>query len=351
MRRKTLKKAADSLITSGFLSSYIFDTKKKICLFTYSKKSRPQGEKDTEFEETEVIGIVVDKTSKVKHNEVTREQQCLFVDALDWIDSIPYFHKKRRKEIAALPISQVAQKYSKVKQEYDKLEEEGKKPKPNWIYACFLGEKAKMEKAKSQENSPKPGIDQLELFGEEKEAFSPEKLEELLLLIKLKRITAKLKKLVSQYYEINGYEYVKSNILYTNKNAKTSYIAYLTKALEADWAEEWREQTLTIQKQNQVIEEEIEERRKVGNKEKVNRENIKKEWPLFMKSLEKLDRKIKQKLWKQAQKQIPQEHARREKMVGIEYSKLIIQYMKYDEVFLKYTGPSNINKIVQDLHS
>ena len=70
--------------------------------------------------------------------------------------------------------------------------------------------------------------------------FSEPYLEELLSF--LKRNSRPLKELVSKYYRAEGYDYVKWNIFYANRNGARNYVSYLKLCLQHNWAQEFREE-------------------------------------------------------------------------------------------------------------
>lgn len=68
------------------------------------------------------------------HTEVNNKH----AEALQWIDTIPYFNKKRKQEIAELPPSDIEKVYIGIRKEYERLTNEGKKPKVGWVYKAFM---------------------------------------------------------------------------------------------------------------------------------------------------------------------------------------------------------------------
>lgn len=58
----------------------------------------------------------------------------------------------------------------------------------------------------------------------------------------LKRQSRPLKELVSQYYYHDGFDYVKWNIFYANRNGARNYVSYLRLCLQHNWAQEFREE-------------------------------------------------------------------------------------------------------------
>lgn len=77
-------------------------------------------------------------------------------------------------------------------------------------------------------------------------------LQELITLVKLKRIPKALKDIITSYYNEKGYDYVKGNILYANDKSKSRYSAYLSQALEKNWGAAWyEEESENIDKRNE----------------------------------------------------------------------------------------------------
>lgn len=66
------------------------------------------------------------------------------------------------------------------------------------------------------------------------------RLEELLRF--LKRSSRPLRELVTRYYRSHGYDYVKWNIFYANRNGARNYVSYLKLCLQHNWAQEFREE-------------------------------------------------------------------------------------------------------------
>lgn len=69
--------------------------------------------------------------------EISAKDQAVFVEAIEWLRTIPYFNEKRRDEIALLPLLHVANRYPGIRAQYDKMLKAGKKPNPGWVYAAF----------------------------------------------------------------------------------------------------------------------------------------------------------------------------------------------------------------------
>lgn len=66
------------------------------------------------------------------------------------------------------------------------------------------------------------------------------KLEELIRF--LKRNSRPLRELVTQYYHSHGYDFVKWNLFYANRNGARNYVSYLRLCLQHNWAQEFREE-------------------------------------------------------------------------------------------------------------
>lgn len=71
-------------------------------------------------------------------------------------------------------------------------------------------------------------------------SFEEPQLQELLSY--LKRMSRPLQELVIQAYRQYGFEYVKWNIFYANRNASRNYVNYLKLCLQHNWAREFREE-------------------------------------------------------------------------------------------------------------
>jgi plasmid replication initiation protein len=75
----------------------------------------------------------------------------------------------------------------------------------------------------------------------EQEDRKERELEDLLVLLPPELMKQEsVKKQLKKFLELKGYDYVRSNITYTLRSAKTNLKFYLQKSLESDWAEEQR---------------------------------------------------------------------------------------------------------------
>jgi Initiator Replication protein len=71
-------------------------------------------------------------------------------------------------------------------------------------------------------------------------------------LVAIARIkTNSIRSIIAYYLAENGFDYVRSNILYANEYAKTNYALYLKRALKNDWALEKREESAFKIKESQ----------------------------------------------------------------------------------------------------
>ena len=82
-------------------------------------------------------------------------------------------------------------------------------------------------------------------------------------LVKISRITKKLKKELEKYLTEKGFEYCRYNVEYSNLKAKTSYSSYLQQALKENWAEEYAEKKQEVKEK---ASKETEVRDRIDNK-------------------------------------------------------------------------------------
>lgn len=86
--------------------------------------------------------------------------------------------------------------------------------------------------------------------------FEEPRLEELLRF--LRRNSRPLRELVTKYYRSHGYDYVKWNIFYANRNGARNYVSYLKLCLQHNWAQEFREE---YERMFEAHEDKIDERK------------------------------------------------------------------------------------------
>ncbi|MGV3523879.1 MAG: replication initiator protein A [Candidatus Sericytochromatia bacterium] len=71
-------------------------------------------------------------------------------------------------------------------------------------------------------------------------SYEEPRLEELVSF--LKRSSRPLRELITKYYRSHGYEFVKWNVFYANRNGARNYVSYLKLCLQHNWAQEFREE-------------------------------------------------------------------------------------------------------------
>ena len=100
-------------------------------------------------------------------------------------------------------------------------------------------------------------------------------LENLYLLCKIQ--TEEIKKLIFEKLKKINSEIIKSNILYSNKNAKDNYFLYLKKAIEEDYSKQDRElQEIQKQKKLKAIQQAEEEKKRKEEKDLQEKEEARK---------------------------------------------------------------------------
>ena len=238
-RRKTLDKIAKPLIDKGYLLSYTFDKINKLCLFWYAKSGPPPEAKPIIDQPT--------TPASTSTKSPTPEEQQIFWECSEWLQTIPYLQKKRRREIGTLPMFEVAAHYPAIRAKYERLVNAGETPKAKWVYKQFTT-RIDIPAQVARPTLPAPETRQLTLFADDSPAPEPQpNIDDLLTLVRLERPTAKLKRVLAQYLGEKGFDYCKSNIERANKRAKKSYSSYLQQSLESDWAEEDREQAQAVE--------------------------------------------------------------------------------------------------------
>lgn len=83
---------------------------------------------------------IVKKQQPLQISEAKQEPdqtQVKYLEALKWLEAIPYFNAKRRDEISLIPMQDVVQCYPGIKQKYEELTKDGEKPGPGWVYKAF----------------------------------------------------------------------------------------------------------------------------------------------------------------------------------------------------------------------
>ena len=151
-------------------------------------------------------------------------------------------------------------------------------------------------------------------------------LESLIALLKRKP-SAKLKRIIAEYLQIRGADYVKWNILYTNQRAKKSYSPYLQKALAGNYAEQWKEEESRRIEAKRAREEEEGRKAEKERRRKDERKQAKKEKPLFKEKIAGIPEEIKIKLWEKADMAVPNDQLRRENIVKLNYLVALWEYL------------------------
>ncbi|MEZ0372503.1 MAG: replication initiator protein A, partial [Candidatus Sericytochromatia bacterium] len=88
------------------------------------------------------------------------------------------------------------------------------------------------------------------------ESYEEPRLEELLSF--LKRSSRPLRELVGNYYKSHGYDYVKWNVFYANRNGARNYVSYLRLCLQHNWAQEFREE---YERMFEAVDQKLDERK------------------------------------------------------------------------------------------
>ena len=345
-RRKTLKKIAEALIDAGYLRAYYFNRPKKQWIFSYAQASIPPKQK-TAAELAEQVPV------DQRHGQ---QIQSVFLEALNWVATIPYFRKRRKQKLFALPMEQIVRRYPGIRHDYERLAEKGSLPKASWIYQRFMEEPRRTETSAISSAAIPESLRTVDNAKADAKENDREGMDDLLDLVRMhqKNISDKLLRTIAAYYQERGYDYVRWNILYSNQKANKNYSIYLQKALAGNWAEEWQEQE---RKQSERImqhrEKQEKESREIRRKEKeINKAQSQK--PDFYNCVEKLDYNIKQQLWVQAEKDIPASNIRREMNVKIKYAENLLTYFidqgkNFSHAIFGKLEFSFVNKIADDL--
>lgn len=155
-RRRTLSNIAQNLIEKGYLKSYKFDPLRVQCIFTYAgqyalpieikpeiletiekAKAREKEEKEEKAKKMQER-LLPEAAEKMPEQSVKAKEQEKYLEAMNWLDTIPHFHKARKKEIASLPFEHIAKHYPGIKAAYEKQLQEGNAPKVGWVYKAFM---------------------------------------------------------------------------------------------------------------------------------------------------------------------------------------------------------------------
>lgn len=132
-RRRTLRNITKPLQEKGFLENPGFEfDKKNLCLFYYAPKSIPKEEDDNK--------------NKIKK----RSNQEIYFEFVEWLGTIDYFKKDYKEQISLIPMPEIIERYPGIRSEYEKLQNEGKSPKPVWVYQALMGNQTIVNKRKKE---------------------------------------------------------------------------------------------------------------------------------------------------------------------------------------------------------
>lgn len=143
-RRKRLKKIAQALIDAGYLCDYEFNNKKKHCIFSYAEQNKSkeknvvENSQEGEKKVPEEIEKTIQQKEELLEEEIVSPQvKTTYLEALKWLESLPYFHQKRKDEIAQENMKEIANCYPGIRQAYEQQSNSGKRPGPGWVYNAF----------------------------------------------------------------------------------------------------------------------------------------------------------------------------------------------------------------------
>ena len=118
----------------------------------------------------------------------------------------------------------------------------------------------------------KEGVEKKSIQEKSKESKRDVVVEELLEIAKSK--TKGIREAVDSAYKVKGFDYVKSNILYANKEAKKNYEAFLKKGLEEDWGKGMREEEERKEEEKRKVVEEQKRRFEKSKRLEEERERL-----------------------------------------------------------------------------
>lgn len=126
--------------------------------------------------------------------------------------------------------------------------------------------KAIFDFEKLEPSAPEEASDKPKIIDVSKEALPT--YEELIGLMPEKEQGKKtLRELIARKLRKHGADYVKRNILYSNKKAKTNYRTFLGKALKEDWGAGYIEDLQQAQEQRQKKDSQVESKRREQQQE------------------------------------------------------------------------------------
>ncbi len=171
-RRRTLANIAQPLIEKGYLKSYKFDPMREHCIFTYASKYalpieitpeilKAAAQAKEEDSKKMLEKVLPAPPEKMPDQSVKPQDQEKYLEALNWLDTIPHFHKARKKEIASLPLEHVAKHYPGIKAAYEKQLQEGNAPKVGWVYKAFMDGWSFSQGVAKKPETPREKLDRL----------------------------------------------------------------------------------------------------------------------------------------------------------------------------------------------
>lgn len=221
-RRKTLQNITQSLIDCGYLLSYSFCKKNHVCIFVFSQgwpgdvKIEVSNALNDPLPSTSILDVPISDElretytippvpqlpqppqlvkhiqEEIKHTQPPQEAQQSevqkkYVEALSWLETIPYFHKLRREDIAKMPFEDVARCFPSIKAEYEKQKEAGVAPKTGWLYKAFMERwefsqekkgKKKTEREIAEEKKHKALLERFDSLPQERQEAIKEQFKE-----------------------------------------------------------------------------------------------------------------------------------------------------------------------------
>jgi hypothetical protein len=280
------------VIQAGYLAKYQWDRKTEVCHFTYGKDLPSVDPKTIPEEPAKLTPVPEAKpTTSIPEVQATNPPDAKPV-------SIPEAQPTNPPEPNPAPIQEAQ---APIQPEF--------KPVLEGILSPEIARKG-IERQKRKDSARKE--DQLEN-----------------LLKRLRKKTHALKEIVEKYYHQEGYDYVLWNIFYANEMAHKNYSAYLRKALEMNWAYEWREE-------REVQSQEIYQQQQTKKEERRKEEQLDKDRIVFKAKHSSLPKEIKAKLWNQAEAEVPAKQMGRQTYVKITYANLVREYLnQHGDNFIK----------------
>lgn len=122
------------------------------------------------------------------------------------------------------------------------------------------------------------------------------------LLSMIKSRNESLDQIVTRFYHDKGFDYVKWNILYSNKKASKNYSTFLQKSLNENWAGEWKIEESRKEDLEKKRQAEAERKRAEDEKREKEKKEALEQLPFFLEEIEKVESHTKIDLWEKAEK-------------------------------------------------